>query len=296
MASVPDSSNNKVTFEPSNTSSEPRGFLAQTGHELSEAAQHPVDGAIGAVKGTLGLPWDIMDLAEVIENKGRDALGWITGRDIPHYKNELKKPEILEPSNDAQRGGDKATLILGAAGIAKGLAKQGIKVTKRLAKGADDAAEAAGDAAKVTDDLSKSSDDLSDVSKAADAARSAKLASDDPSAMLKDGKLDFDDVQDWANGKQNSNVWVNNTNKFPDGGFKYKSSDGSYDYSIHGHGPNPQAPAGTYSSSNPTASITRKPVGGGQYENMRSDGTWGSPKADPAGNHIPLDNSPYGKQ
>ena len=133
MASDPDSSNESVSFKSPAASGEPRGFLAQIGHELSEAAQNPVDGVIGAAKGAAGLPWDILDLGEVIENKGRDALGWLIGRDIPHYKNEIKKPEILEPSNDAQRGGDKAVMILGVAGLAKGLAKQGIKVTKRIA-------------------------------------------------------------------------------------------------------------------------------------------------------------------
>lgn len=122
------------------------------------------------------------------------------------------------------------------------------------------------------------------------------LVGDDPAGLVKNGKVDYNNLDGWASNKNLDNEWGADPEKFPSGGFKYKTTDGTYEYQIHGHGPNPVAVAnhpGSNAASGPTASITRKPVGGGPRQNMRTDGTWGSPGSDMNGNHIPLINSPF---
>jgi hypothetical protein len=115
----------------------------------------------------------------------------------------------------------------------------------------------------------------------------------DPSNLVENGRLDHADVNDWATQGGLSDQFQPNPAKFPDGGFKYQTSDGTYDYSIWGHGANPDAPLGSNAAGGPTASISRTPVGGGPKEVFRTDGTWGSFASDKNGAHIPLDNSPY---
>ena len=125
---------------------------------------------------------------------------------------------------------------------------------------------------------------------------------EDPSQLLKNGSVDYNDVVEWANQGGLTNQWSPNPGKFPAGGFKYVVTDGTTTYSIHGHGPNPIAVAnypGSSSAVGPTVSITKRPSGGGfaTQENRLSDGTWtsssGMNNTQKDMSHIPLTKSPY---
>jgi hypothetical protein len=133
------------------------------------------------------------------------------------------------------------------------------------------------------------------VNAALNAIRSRAIARLLPSSLLKNGKIDFNDISDWALNKSLANEW-NPSSNFPSGGFKHKWTDGVYDYSVHGHGINPNAVAnhpGSNSATGPTASIYRTPVGGGPTEVLTTNGTWGTFASDPNAAHIPLTGSPY---
>ena len=109
----------------------------------------------------------------------------------------------------------------------------------------------------------------------------------DPSELVHNGRIDYRDVQTWANAHGLPNNWTPSSN-FPAGGFRYNVPGGG---STHGHGINPTAVAnfpGSNSATGPTASM-RNSAG----QNFRTDGTWGTFGSDPNGAHIPMDNSPY---
>ncbi|RLP05885.1 polymorphic toxin-type HINT domain-containing protein [Propionibacterium australiense] len=103
----------------------------------------------------------------------------------------------------------------------------------------------------------------------------------------KNGHVNFTDIDQIATQKNLPNEWKPspNPNKFQDGGIKYKLGREI----IHGHGKNIDAPPGSYAADNPTATISKG------HNVYRQDGTWGKLKSDPAGGHLPFDNSPFSK-
>ncbi|MGC7559048.1 hypothetical protein ACPEEL_08435 [Pasteurella sp. PK-2025] len=107
-----------------------------------------------------------------------------------------------------------------------------------------------------------------------------------PDQLLKNTKIDYNELQDWARVNGLPNSWHPNPQKFPTGGFKYQTGQ----YSVHGHGANPVSQI-QYPGSNvaigPTVSIK------GPEGNLRTDGTWGTFSSDPNGAHLPLTNSPF---
>jgi putative rhs family protein len=113
-----------------------------------------------------------------------------------------------------------------------------------------------------------------------------RLSRSTPDQLLKNGKIDYTELQERAgvNGLQNS--WHPNPQKFPTGGFKYQTGQ----YSAHGHGANPAAQTqypGSNAAMGPTVSIK------GPQGNLRTDGTWGTFGSAPNSAHIPLINSPF---
>ena len=119
----------------------------------------------------------------------------------------------------------------------------------------------------------------------------------DPSSLVRDGRVNFDDVQEWAerNGAEGAegtkNKWRPDVDRFPDGGFKYFGEDDVYKYEVHGHGLDPEAPEDSYSRENPTTTIKRRPISGGGRTYLHPDGSWN--KYEPASAHLPLDESPF---
>ncbi|WCM88927.1 RHS repeat-associated core domain-containing protein [Acidovorax sp. NCPPB 3576] len=120
----------------------------------------------------------------------------------------------------------------------------------------------------------------------------------DPSELVVNGKLNHGDVNKWAAQGGIPDQWQASP-QFPSGGFKYKTSSGGVDYSIHGHGSNPNAPAGSNASQGPTASITSRPTGGNFGSQQSTLSTGGKVQSQGRSNsqinesHIPLDGSPY---
>ena len=120
MASVPDT--NQVSFERPSNAGAP-GWFEESADNVGAAVKDPIGGVVGFVKGTVGLPWDIAEI--------------FTDAEI------AQKPDILKPKTPAEKGGDTIGMVAGVAGLAKGIVKGGIKVTKRFAKAGDDVADAA---------------------------------------------------------------------------------------------------------------------------------------------------------
>ena len=95
-----------------------------------------------------------------------------------------------------------------------------------------------------------------------------------PADLVRNGRMNYPDIQVWARQGGLPNVFHPNPAKFPSGGFKHESAP----YSIHGHGANPVAAAnfpGSNAGAGPIASI-KGPAG----NNYRTDGTWGPFGAD----------------
>ncbi|OTQ26722.1 hypothetical protein B6D03_13490 [Gilliamella apicola] len=123
----------------------------------------------------------------------------------------------------------------------------------------------------------------------------------DPSELVHNGQIKYNDVTKWANQGGISNQWMSSS-QFPSGGFKYQTNSNGITYSVHGHGTNPNAVA-RYPSSNaakgPTASITTRPTGGAHsaQTNTLSNGTKvnsrGRDDVQMNQSHIPLINSPF---
>lgn len=116
-----------------------------------------------------------------------------------------------------------------------------------------------------------------------------------PGRFLENGRVNYSRVQEWATRNGLENQW-RPSSRFPEGGFRYNSSDGRYNYTMHGHGRDPNAVVrypGSNSASGPTTTITRQPVGGGPREYLRTDGTWGPRRGAEDLTHIPLDDSPF---
>lgn len=110
-----------------------------------------------------------------------------------------------------------------------------------------------------------------------------------PADLVRNGRVDYRDVDAWARQGSIPNTWTPNTQKFPSGGFKYETG-GNPTYAAHGHGANPAAARqfpGSNAAQGPTISIK------GPSGNYRTNGTWGPFGADPNGAHIPLTNSPF---
>jgi hypothetical protein len=119
-----------------------------------------------------------------------------------------------------------------------------------------------------------------------------------PSSLLKDGTIDHRELSTWAEDQGLQNQWNAAPDKFPSGGFKYQATDGEFEYSVHGHGPNPVAMENFPTSNSalgPTVSVTRTPVGGGfsARENLMQSGEWAPFSTNPNAAHIPLLNSPF---
>ena len=70
----------------------------------------------------------------------------------------------------------------------------------------------------------------------------------DPSELVHNGQIKYNDVTKWANQGGISNQWMSSS-QFPSGGFKYQTNSNGITYSVHGHGTNPNAVA-RYPSSN----------------------------------------------
>ncbi|MGB7992094.1 MAG: RHS repeat-associated core domain-containing protein, partial [Candidatus Methylophosphatis roskildensis] len=79
----------------------------------------------------------------------------------------------------------------------------------------------------------------------------------DPSQLVNNGRVNFADVDVWAKQGSLPNSWQPDPGRFPAGGYKYRSSDPSYNYQVHGHGTDPVAvanyPGG--SSASPTSTV-----------------------------------------
>lgn len=123
----------------------------------------------------------------------------------------------------------------------------------------------------------------------------------DPSELVHNGQIKYNDVTQWANQGGIPNQW-NPSSQFPSGGFNYKTSSGGVTYSAHGHGINPNAAAnypGSNSAQGPTASITTRPTGGAYstQTNTISNGTkipsQGRTNTQMDQSHIPMSGSPY---
>lgn len=117
-------------------------------------------------------------------------------------------------------------------------------------------------------------------------------------SWVKSGVIDFNDIDAFAKDRGVPNVFNPDPSRFPEGGFKYEYSDGKYNYTIHGHGTDPEAAIkfpGSNAANGPTASVSRKPISGGKQENLMTDGTWKKRRshADFNNSHIPMKNSPY---
>ncbi|MGK9170471.1 RHS domain-containing protein [Inquilinus limosus] len=125
----------------------------------------------------------------------------------------------------------------------------------------------------------------------------------DPSQMVRNGRMNYADVQAWsAQGQPQPgglpNMWQPNPQQFPTGGFRYQEGP----YRMWGHGINPNAVQnypGSNAATGPTVSI-RGPGGnylagpppGGTLP-PGAGGRWGPFASDPNAAHIPLDNSPF---
>ncbi|RFC81361.1 hypothetical protein C9E89_022280 [Acinetobacter sichuanensis] len=89
--------------------------------------------------------------------------------------------------------------------------------------------------------------------------------------------------------------------QFPTGGFKYQTSTNGTNYSIHGHGINPNAVTkflGSNLATGATASITTRPTGGYSTQtNTLANGTKVNSKTmnstERNQSHIPLSGSPF---
>ena len=110
---------------------------------------------------------------------------------------------------------------------------------------------------------------------------------------LAPGRVNYQDVKKWAQGLGLPDQWGPDPTRFPSGGFKYKAADRKYNYQVWGHGPDPNAPAGSFSHGNPSMGIMRRKKAGGPREVLWDDGTWQPYGADMARQHLPLDGSPF---